>query len=316
MIHHQILDKCINVRLTSRMYLVHIRLYNGCTGSYQRCTKAGVSAAVGAATGLTSVGLQIAQHVQYQEQLKDQQELVYLQKELVKRQLAQYKKSEEAEEREQRNMLSRPGQGLGPVSRTNMMTRSMSRSANMPDIVNPRHGQINMGNLNMEHLNTPPFFRNNFEDVNLRSGGASSEYLNMLHSPRNSISLGGSFSSFAGESFPLARLIPPRLHTGNTTSSSSSNGSNILYNSAAAHAGRPMGGISAAALNQRLDAIEAAQRNVVAGDQQIRFRNVGGGHLNAAALPRRAASSPNLSQRHAGMPRPQFLRLSSLGGME
>src|SRR5271156_1845635 len=108
-----------------------------------------------------------------------------------------------------------------------------------------------------------------------------------MNSPRNSISLGGSFSSLAGESFPLARLNPPRLHTGNTTSSSSSNGSNILYNAAAARAGRPMGGISAAALNQRLDAIEAAQRNVVAGDQQIRFRNVGGGQLNPIALPRR-----------------------------
>src|SRR5271167_1846493 len=227
----------------------------------------GVSAAVGAATGLTSVGLQIAQHVQYQEQLKDQLELVQLQKELGRRQLEQYKTSEEVDERE-RNMLSRPVQGIGPVNRSNMMTRSMSRNVNMLDIVNPGYatGQINMGNLN-----TP--FRNNFEDVSLRSGG-SSQYMN---SPRNSISLGGSFSSLAGEAFPLARLNPPRLHIGNTTSSS---GSDSLFNAAAARAGRPMGGVSTAALNQRLDAIDAAQRHVVAGDQQVRFRNVGGGQLN------------------------------------
>src|SRR5271167_3286888 len=171
------------------MYYAHIRLYNCCAGSFQRSTYIfGVSAAVGAATGLTSVGLQISQHVQYQEQLKDQLELVELQKELGRRQLEQYKKSEEADERE-RNMLSRPVQGIGPVNRSNMMTRSMTRNVNMPDIVNPGYatGQINMGNLNAEHLNTP-CFRNNFEDVSLRSGGSSQN----MNSPRNGISLGGS----------------------------------------------------------------------------------------------------------------------------
>ena len=66
----------------------------------------GVSAAISAATGITSTGLQIAQHIQLQEQLKDQQELVQLQKELGRRQLAQYKNAEEIEEREA-NMYSK-----------------------------------------------------------------------------------------------------------------------------------------------------------------------------------------------------------------
>ena len=125
----------------------------------------GVSATVGAAAGITSTGLQIAQDIQLQDQIKDQQELVQLQKELSRRQLAQYKKAEEAELREA-YMYSKPVQGIGPISTLQMTTRSMVRQQQMPNMQTTRFGgsSVNMENLNLNQTTTP--FRGSFENVN------------------------------------------------------------------------------------------------------------------------------------------------------
>src|SRR5271156_2899546 len=91
----------------------------------------GASAAVGAATGITSTGLQIAQHIQLQEQLKDQKELAYLQKELGRRQLAQYIKAEEAEQIEA-NMFSRPMNPIGPISTLQLLGLWLDSKQHLP----------------------------------------------------------------------------------------------------------------------------------------------------------------------------------------
>ena len=141
----------------------------------------GVSAAVGAAASVTSTGLQIAQHIQLQDQLKDQQELIQLQKELSKKQLAQFKKSEQLEQVEA-SMFSRPTQPIGPISTLQMTTRSMSRQQLAPITTQPRFSgsRISMANMNMNEQATP--FPGTFHNVDLSS-------------PRNSVSLGGSYES-------------------------------------------------------------------------------------------------------------------------
>ena len=115
-----------------------------------------------------------------------------LQKELGRRQLAQYKKTEEEEEREA-YMYSKPVQSIGPISTLQMTTRSMARQQQMPNMQTTRFGSsgVNMANLNLNQSPTP-------------SRGGSYENIS-LSSPRNSISLGGSFESLAGEQFPLIR---------------------------------------------------------------------------------------------------------------
>ena len=79
-----------------------------------------------------------------------------LQKELGRRQLAQYKKAEEVEEQEA-NMFSKPVQPIGPISTLQMTTRSMARQQQMPDMQTTRFGgsSINMANLNLNQKATP-----------------------------------------------------------------------------------------------------------------------------------------------------------------
>jgi hypothetical protein len=223
----------------------------------------GVSAAVSAATGLTSTGLQIAQHIQYQDQLKDQQELVQLQKELGRRQLAQYIKAEQAEEKESK-MYSKPATGIGPVNMHQMQTRSMARNPEMIRMQNLRNtagtpAVVNMADFNMNQTATP-------------RGGAFENI--SLNSPRmNNRRIGGSLRQLAdGEEIALAR--------GNTLMVGSGS-SNTLFDE----------GIGGLARNRGVNAQEVAMRletlgtrdaqditqsvpNImrVAGDQEIRYR--------------------------------------------
>src|SRR5271156_992884 len=80
-----------------------------------------LSAAVGAATGIASVAIQGEHHKQLQKQLKDNEELVDLQKELDKLQLKQYKKEEKMFGKAGNINLSMPTRsqagGLGFASR-------------------------------------------------------------------------------------------------------------------------------------------------------------------------------------------------------
>ena len=155
----------------------------------------GITAGIGAATGLSSLGLQVAQHIQAQEQVKDQQELILLQKELSKRQLAQYRK---ADEEEAASKMFR-----SPVS-TPMVTRSMARQTQvLPNQVGGS-GVVNMGYVNR---------------------GASLESINLVSS-RNSRSLGGSYESLTGQQMEM-------MNRNRMTITPSSSGSSIsLFNSA------------------------------------------------------------------------------------
>ena len=140
-----------------------------------------VSAGVSAATGITSLGLQVAQHVQQQDILKDQKELAELQKELGRRQLEQYKKAEEAQQRET-EMLSKTAGPIGPVTTTNMVTSSMVRNT----VLNPPT------NIPMQQLN-----------LNQTASSRGSLESRNLNTPRASVSLDGSLSHLLGQDMPL-----------------------------------------------------------------------------------------------------------------
>ena len=214
-----------------------------------------------------------------------------LQKELGRRQLAQYKKAEEVEEQEA-NMFSKSVQPIGPISTLQMTTRSMARQQQMPDMQTTRFGgsSINMANLNLNQSATP-------------SRGGSYENIS-LSSPRNSISLGGSFESLAGEQFPLIRR--PLLQ-----GSTSSGSSNSLFN-AARRGERIRGEVNPAELTQRLgglgalpnvNAIEEAPH--IGGDQKVRYRG---------AVFNRLLDKVQL--RRGSMPRDEFLHYANRGKME
>ena len=214
-----------------------------------------------------------------------------LQKELGRRQLAQYKKAEEVEEQEA-NMFSKSVQPIGPISTLQMTTRSMARQQQMPDMQTTRFGgsSINMANLNLNQSATP-------------SRGGSYENIS-LSSPRNSISLGGSFESLAGEQFPLIRR--PLLQ-----GSTSSGSSNSLFN-AARRGERIRGEVNPAELTQRLgglgalpnvNAIEEAPH--IRGDQKVRYRG---------AVFNRLLDKVQLKR--GSMPRDEFLHYANRGKME
>jgi len=242
----------------------------------------GVGAAISAATGITSTGLQIAQHIQLQEQLKDQKELAYLQKELGRRQLAQYKKAEEAEQIEA-NMFSRPMNPIGPISTLQMTTRSMARQQATPALQR-FGGNVNMANLNDIEL-TP---RGSFDNISLGS-------------PRNSISLGGSSRNLAGP-FPLQQINRrTQLMTG--TGSSSGSSQSLYRRNAAVDAA------AEAELTRRLDALHTNQnmsRSVpnIAGNQQVRLRRAA---FNAA--------TGQVTLEQGSLPRGEYMRLANRGGM-
>ena len=162
-----------------------------------------------------------------QQQYKDQQELVDLQKELSRRQLAQYKKAEQLEE-QQAKMLSKPAQGIGPVSTHQMVTRSITRQPTTNLGLRRFTGQVNMANLNDTQDSTPP--RGMFENVN-------------LNSPRNSLSVDGSFNSLLEEQ---RRLHPHHSRFVLDAGSDSSGSTNIL--------------VRRDAINNAIDPFELAQR--------------------------------------------------------
>ena len=173
-----------------------------------------------------------------------------------RRQLAQYKKTEEPEEREA-DMFSKPIQPIGPISTLQMTTRSMARQQQMPGMQTTRFGgsRINMANLNLNQSDTPS--RGSFENINLLS-------------PRNSGSLGCSYESLTG---PLTRS--PLV-----AGSPSSGSSNSLFN-ATRRGERIRGEVDPVQLVRRLEGV-AAQQNVnvteatphIVGDQEVRFRGV------------------------------------------
>ena len=165
------------------------------------------------------MGLQIAQHIQVQDQLKDQQELIVLQKELSKRKLAQYITAENEEAPS--NMFNK---SQNPVS-IPMITRSMMRQTQMQP--NPVGGSVtNMGYVNR---------------------GASLESINMS-SPRN-ISLGGSYESLTGQQMEM--MNRNRM---TTITPSSSGSSNSLFS--AASSGRIRGQLNPMQLTNRLSRVQ------------------------------------------------------------
>ena len=234
-----------------------------------------------------------------------------MQKELTRRQLAQYKKAEEAEKREAA-MFSKPIQGIGPVSTLQMTTRSMVRNPEMPEMQTTRFrgSTVNMANMNMNQTATPQ--HNSMESIN-------------LNSPRQNFNLGGSFRNLAaGEQMPLNNLGRRALATGSSSSSTNSlfqRGSN--RNLARNDAGSGSSNTMFDARQQRLrtvDPIELERRLQtltrdrpitqstpnISDDQQVRFRG---------AAFRKALDRVQLLGRGHAMPRGDYMALAEAGGM-
>ena len=251
--------------------------------------------------------------------------MVELQKELSRRQLAQYKKQEEAEARE-KEMLSRPAFPIGPTNVHSMMTRVMFRQKenipmqNLNRIPTPINGSMENVSLSIPRNNNFSLGGSTRGSLN---GSCDGSLNNLAHEPVPFNRMGGTPAS--GENLSLnspsiSRIAPGSSFRGTTYNNLSSgeeislhsmrggNGSgssNTLFENSMYGLNRSRNrGVDPAQLTRRLEPfagdldithstpnLSGGQVYYRAGDQEITFRG---------PQTRRLQESPPIEIPHGG----------------